>query len=183
MKKNTKDKYKRNKYKSKNKTLSVIIISKILSVLFFILSKTVNFIFSKLKSYRLSKRESRNNERKMFSNRCNIISALVVLLSVFFVYVEESIFYVYPIITAVVPFMYFSEGINLDIFDEYKDLKLYNAILKINAFVLGFAIIGWYQELWFINILSTSTFIIPYIIGNINKEEDWEVSNNKYRKI
>lgn len=174
-KRKTKDNYYIGNKRKNN--LCYIVLSKLLSISFFLISKICSFIFSKIKSRYIKRKESRNNEKKVFPTRCNIISVLVILLSVFFVYVEESIFYAYPILTAVLPFMYFSEGINLDIFDEYKDLKLYNTILKLNTFALGSIIIGWYEELWFLNILACSIFIIPYFIGNFNKKDDWDVEN------
>lgn len=171
----TNDKY----YKGNNQknTLCYIVLSKLLSISYILISKIFSFIFSKIKTRYKKRKECKNNEKKVFSTRCNIISALVILLSVLFVYVEDSIFYAYPILTVVLPFMYFSEGVNLDIFDEYKDLKLYNAILKLNTFALGSIIIGLYEELWFLNILACNIFIIPYFIGNFNKKYDWDIEN------
>ena len=120
------------------------------------------------------KEDYKDYDKKMLSTRCNIISASLIALSVIFIYIEESLFYAYPILTCLIPFMKLSEGINQDIYNQYKDLKLYNKILKINLSLFTLILFVKYEELWFINYFMSLIFIIPLILGNLNKEENWD---------
>lgn len=184
--KKTATKYGKKSASKNRKKKKITVLGLLCTIIKFIcvsIFKIGKFLIFKSIDLRKRRKEHEFYDKKIFSTRCNLITLGVVLLSVCFVFVEKSIFYAYPLLTCILPFMKLSEGINLDVYNQYKDLKLYNSILKINAFILGFVVIGWYQELWFINVLSTTTFIIPYIVGNINKEENWEIYDNKYREI
>lgn len=124
-------------------------------------------VFNKKENYK-------DHENKIFSNRCSIIMASIIVLSILFIYLKDSIFYAYPLLTCVTPIVILSEGINSDPYNQYKDLSLCNKVLKVNAFVFIISYIILSEKIWFISFSMISIFIIPLIIGNLNKEKNWE---------
>lgn len=120
------------------------------------------------------KEKYKNHEVKVFSNRCSIIMVSVIVLSIVFIYLKDSIFYVYPLLTCVVPIMILSEGINADPYNQYKDLSLCNKILKTNAVVFLVIYMILNEKIWFISLSMVLIFIIPLILGNLNKEKNWK---------
>lgn len=150
----------RKKKKNKKKNTLIKMIRK-----FLVLSKELE-----------SRREKyKNHDKKVFSARCNLITASMVIMCSGFIYSEGNLFYAYPIVTCIMPFMNLAEGINSDIYEKYKDLKLYNKIIKINLFVISAILISNYEDVWFINFYMILIFLIPLILGNIHKEKEWDM--------
>lgn len=178
MKKKSKDKKKKRRRGLFRRKRKKSLIFRFISLCFRGLSGLIRVLLGIKKQ----KEEYKDYDKKMISTRCNIISASLIALSVIFVYVEESLFYAYPIITCLVPFMKLSEGINEDIYNQYKDLKLYNRILKINLSLLVLVLFIKYEEFWFINYFMSLTFIVPLILGNLNREENWDTYNKYIRE-
>lgn len=131
-------------------------------------------LFTNIKKILDNKKKYKNYDNKVFSYRCSFMMALIVILSVLFVYMERSMIYIYPILTCVVPIMILSEGINSDIYNQYKDLSLCNKILKINTFAFLLLYIIFNEKIWFIKFSMILIFIVPLIIGNVNKEKHWK---------
>lgn len=131
-------------------------------------------LFTSIKKILDNKKEYKNYDNKVFSYRCSFMMALIVILSVLFVYMERSIIYIYPILTCVLPIMILSEGINSDIYNQYKDLSLCNKILKINTLSFLLIYIIFNKKIWFIKFSMILIFIIPLIVGNLNKEKNWK---------
>lgn len=117
------------------------------------------------------KKKYKDYDNKVFSYRCLFITTLIVIISTLFVYTEKSIIYVYPLLTCVVPFITLAKGINVDEKNQYDDLALYNKILKINIVLFLSIYVLLKENVWFISFYMILIFIIPFILGNIKKEE------------
>lgn len=181
------EKYKRKKNGSKNtkNSYSIKKHKKIKNIYFrFFYVITMYFIkalismfkilFINIKKIVVKKKEHENFEKKVFSYRCSLIMASIIILSILFIYMETSLIYAYPILTCVVPITILSEGANLDAYNQYKDLSLCNKVLKINAILFLLIYMLFSEKIWFISFNMIFIFIVPLIIGNINKEKNWK---------
>lgn len=184
------EKYRRKKSSSKNKKNSFNIkkhkkIENVYFRFFYIitlyflkaLKNIVKIIFINIKKLISNKKECQNPDKpdsKVFSFRCSLIITSIILISVLFIYIEKSIIYAYPILTCIVPIIILSEGANSDAYNQYKDLSLCNKVLKINTLLFLLIYIIFREKIWFINFSMILIFIIPLIIGNLNKEKNWK---------
>ena len=107
-------------------------------------------------------------EKKVFSPRCAVITALIIIIVTIFVYRENSFFYIYPLITVVLPFTLLSEGINYDFHNKYKDLPLYEKILFCNLILFMIIYIVAQKKDFYINFYLISVFVIPLIVCNLD---------------
>lgn len=146
---------------------------KLIKMVFKGVKNTFKHFVSMIKSK--SETDEITNENKVFANRCIIITTSIILLSVLFVVKEQSMFYAYPLVSCIVPFLKHSEGINNDPYNEYKDLSLYNKIIKINISILIVFFICLGSKIWIINPCMILIFITPLILGNLNKESQWKL--------
>lgn len=167
--------------KQKNLFLSIFLelikmLFSLLAYLFLSIVKLLIFLF--IKTF-YNKNINEDNEiegfdKKVFSYRCIIITSIMIVLISAFVYYKESLFYSYPILTCILPFMLMSEGINFQEDNKYKDLKLYNSIIRKNIIVTSIVFLISYKEIWFISPFMILIMIIPLIIGNLFKTNDYK---------
>lgn len=109
---------------------------------------------------------------KFFSYRCSLILSIIIILSTLFVYIESDIIYIYPIFTSVIPIMILNKGATSSNYSEVKELLLCNKVLNINIFLfLLFFIINPNKNILFIKFSMILIFLVPLIIGNLNKED------------
>lgn len=139
------------------------------------LKRTFNCLTSTINSKRSNPDSENYKESKVFANRCIIITTSIILLSIFFVFIEKNMLYAYPLCSCILPFIKYSEGINYDPYNEYKDLALYNKIIKINILCLAGLYVCLGSKIWLINPYMIFIFVIPIIIGNLKKESEWKL--------
>ncbi|MBQ8999301.1 MAG: hypothetical protein IJ086_11525 [Clostridium sp.] len=105
-------------------------------------------------------------QAKNFSTTCNYMTLSIVLLTALFVYIEDSLFYAFPLITVLYVFIRKGNG------NRYKDCSktdvlLYRRILLINLFILLTIYFHYYEDLWFVNIFMFSIFLVPLGIARV----------------
>ncbi|MBQ8999058.1 MAG: hypothetical protein IJ086_10290 [Clostridium sp.] len=108
----------------------------------------------------------RPEQAKNFSTTCNYMTLSIVVLTALFVYIEDSLFYAFPLITVLYVFIRKGNG------NRYKDCSktdvlLYRRILLVNLFILLAIYFHYYEHLWFINIFMFSIFLVPLGIARI----------------
>lgn len=136
--------------------------------------KLCSFTFNKIIEHRENKKIYRDYDKKVHSTRCNIITLFMVILCVLFVLIEKNLYYSFPLLTCIYPFLKFSEGINNDLYNKYKDLKLYNRIIKLNVLLFTSIAIFKSVDYFFFNFYVILILIVPMYLGNLNKEVDWD---------
>lgn len=117
--------------------------------------KTINF-----------KYDSANS--KVFSTTCNLMTLSIVLLCVLFVYIEDSLFYTFPLITVIYVFIKKGKGNRYKDYSD-RDLLLYKRIILINLFIVLAIYFHYQEDLWFINFFMVSIFLVPLIIAKCSK--------------
>lgn len=130
--------------------------------------------FDKIIEIKENKKIYRDYDKKVYSNRCNFITLSMVIMCALFVFAQKNLYYSFPLLTCVYPFLKFSEGINNDVDNKYKDLKLYNRIIKLNIFLFSTIAIFKSVDYFFFNFCIILILIVPMRLGNLNKEVDWD---------
>ena len=141
-----------------------------------IFKKIKNKIKNKLKKMILRKWDNlkkidwtyRPENSKNFSTTCNWMTFSLVLLTSLFVYIENSLFYAFPLITVLAVFVKKGTG-NRYKNSSKRDLLLYKRILLVNLFILLAIYFHYYEELWFVNILMFSIFLVPLGIAKVSE--------------
>ena len=105
---------------------------------------------------------------KVFSNTCNWMTLSVVVLCALFVYIEDSLFYTFPLITVIYIFIKKAKGNRYKDYSD-KDLMLYKKIILINLFVVLAILFHYQEDLWFINFFMISIFLVPLVIAKYLK--------------
>lgn len=101
---------------------------------------------------------------KVFSTTCNLMTLSIVLLCTLFVYLEESLFYAFPLATVLAIFIKFGRG-NRHGDSSERDLVLYKKILLVNLFLVLGVFVEFQEDLWFINFFMILIFIVPLFIA------------------
>jgi hypothetical protein len=119
--------------------------------------------------------EKSNREVKLFNSTCNMMSAALVILSVFFVYIEDELIYAIPLISVLFLFIRFSKG-NTRNDNSYKDEMLYVWLLRINIGLVALILFAHPNKLWAFNLFSLSIFIVPLYIAKHYGTENIDIS-------
>lgn len=101
---------------------------------------------------------------KVFSTTCNLMTLSIVLLCTLFVYLEESLFYAFPLITVLAIFVKFGRG-NRHSDSSERDLVLYKKILLVNLFLVLGVFVEFQEDLWFVNFFMILIFVVPLFIA------------------